>query len=156
MSAFRSALAAIVLLALPADAHDGIHIEDAYARTTPQSAGVFMTLVNHGTTPDRLIAARTDAAEMAGLHTSSETADGVMQMLDLTEGLAVPGHETRALARGGDHIMLMGLTRPLKNGDTIRLILTFEREGEVTLDVPVDNDRTTPDDAGQMTHSHSP
>ena len=29
MSAFRLALAALALLALPAQAHDGIHVEDA-------------------------------------------------------------------------------------------------------------------------------
>ncbi|MGQ0563743.1 MAG: copper chaperone PCu(A)C [Gemmobacter sp.] len=70
------------------------------------------------------------------------------------EGFAVAGHETRLLARGGDHVMLLGLTPALKDGDTITLVLTFEREGEMTLDVPVDNARKAPDDAA--THRHSP
>ena len=156
MSAFRMILAALALSALPAHAHDGIHVEDAYARTTPRSAAVFMTITNHGGAEDRLLSARTEAAGMAGLHTHTETADGVMTMPDVPEGFAISGHETRALARGGDHVMLMGLTRPLKPGDTIHLILTFEHEGEVTLDVPVDNDRTPADDAATMTHSPTP
>ncbi len=154
MSAFRLALAAIVLFALPANADDGIHVDDAYARATPQSAAVFMAIVNHGPDADRLLSARTDAAGMAGLHTHAETADGVMTMPDVPEGFAIPGHDAHVLARGGDHVMLMGLTRPLKQGDTIRLILTFERAGEVTLEVPVDNDRKPTDDAA--THSHTP
>jgi periplasmic copper chaperone A len=156
MSAFRAGLVALALFALPAQAHDGVHVEGAYARTSAQSGAVFMTIVNHGPTEDRLLSARTDAAEMAGLHTHTENADGVMQMPDVPEGFAIPGHGDHALARGGDHVMLMGLTRPLKTGDTITLILTFEREGEVTLDVPVDNDRKTPDDGGHATHSHTP
>jgi periplasmic copper chaperone A len=156
MSAFRSALAALALFALPAQAHDGIHVEDAYARASAQSGAVFMTIFNHGATEDRLLSVRTDAAERAELHTSSEDANGVMQMLQITEGVPVPGNGTHDLARGGDHVMLMGLTRSLKNGDMITLTLTFEHEGEVTVDVPVDNDRKTPDDAGHKTHSHTP
>ena len=147
MSALRLALAALALLALPAHAHDGIHVEDAYARASAQSGAVFMTIVNHGPDEDRLLSARTEAAGMAGLHTHAEDANGVMTMPDVPDGFAIPGQGTHALARGGDHVMLMGLTSPLKQGDTIRLVLTFEREGEVTLDVPVDNDRKPTDDA---------
>jgi copper(I)-binding protein len=156
MSAFRSALAALVLLALPANAHDGIHVEDAYARASLQSGAVFMTIVNHSATPDRLVAARTDAADRTELHTHAEDANGVMQMLHVAEGFPIAGHETHTLARGGDHVMLMGLTRPLNTGDTITLILTFEHEGEVTLEVPVDNDRKAADDAAHGIHSHTP
>ena len=147
MSAFRIALATLALLAFPANAHDGIHVEDAYARASAQSGAVFMTIVNHGPDGDRLLSARTEAAGMAGLHTHAEDANGVMTMPDVPDGFAIPGHETHVLARGGDHVMLMGLTSPLKQGDTIRLVLTFGREGEVTLDVPVDNDRKPTDAA---------
>ncbi len=153
MSTLRAAIAALALMSLPAMAHDGIHVEDAYARASAQSGAVFLTIVNHSATPDRLIAARTDAAARAELHTHSQDANGVMQMLEVTEGFPVAGHETHALSRGGDHLMLMGLTRPLKTGDTLTLILTFEREGEVTLDVPVDNDRKA---TAPAAHNHSP
>ena len=37
--------------------------------------------------------------------------------------------------------MLMGLTRPLKQGDVITLTLTFEHEGAVQVEAPVDNAR---------------
>ena len=153
MSAFRLALAA---LALPAHAHDGIQVEDAYARASAQSGAVFMTIVNHAASDDRLLSARTDAAVRAELHTQTEDANGMMQMPHVPQGIAVPAQGSHALAGGGDHVMLMGLTTPLTSGDTITLILTFERQGEVTLDVPVDNDRKTPDDAATGTHSHTP
>jgi copper(I)-binding protein len=47
-----------------------------------------------------------------------------------------PGAPAR-LEPGGQHIMLMGLSAPLADGDTLELTLTFERAGEITLDVPV-------------------
>ena len=156
MSLFRAGLAALALLTFPAHAQDSVHIEDAYARASAQSGAVFMTIVNHAATPDRLLSARTDAAKMAGLHTHTEGADGVMQMLEVPDGFAIPGNGTHALARGGDQVMLMGLTAPLTTGDTITLLLSFEQQGEVTLDVPVDNDRKAPDAAGASSHSDTP
>jgi copper(I)-binding protein len=56
--------------------------------------------------------------------------------------------------RGGDHIMLMGLTRAFKDGDMIHLTLTFEHAGVVDVDVPVDNARTgAPMDHSKMNHN---
>lgn len=62
-----------------------------------------------------------------------------MRMLRPEEGIAIPAGETHELARGGDHVMFMGLTRAVKDGDTVMLTLTFEHAGEVTVDIPVDN-----------------
>ena len=38
---------------------------------------------------------------------------------------------------GGAHIMLMGLTGPLKEGDTISVTLDFEKAGDVTVEAKV-------------------
>lgn len=134
-----AALAA--LLATPALAHDGPHVTDAYARATANSGAIFLTIENHSDQEDRLLAVTTDAAGMAMLHRNVEDASGVMQMIEVEGGLPIPGHGTVSLERGGDHIMLMGLSRPLAQGDTIAVTLTFQRGEVVTLDVPVDNDR---------------
>lgn len=149
-----AALAALLATAAaaPAIAHDGPHVEDAYARASANSGAVFLTIVNHSDQPDRLLSAASDVAQRVELHTHKEDANGVMQMLEVEGGLPVPGHGTLALERGGDHIMLMGLTRPLAQGDTVTLTLTFERGEVVTLDVPVDNDRK-PEGHGAMDHS---
>jgi copper(I)-binding protein len=48
--------------------------------------------------------------------------------------------------------MLMGLTRPLADGDTFELRLVFEREGEVVIEVPVDLNRAPA--AGHGGHGH--
>lgn len=145
-SLFMAALAAYFALSAGqmAAAHDGIRIEDAYARVmgpTAKSGGVFMTILNHSIEDDRLISITTDAVKRASLHSNSEDANGVMRMVEMEGGLLIEGMETRMLDRGGDHIMLFGPTPALKQGDIITLTLTFERTGVLTIKVPVDNDR---------------
>ena len=131
--------ATLALIALPALAQ--VQITDAYGRSTGASGAVFLTITNPDITDDRLLSATTDAAEMAMLHTSVMDANGVMSMPELTPGVVIPARGAHALARGGDHIMLMGLTAPIKDGDTLRLILTFEQAGPIALDVIIDNKR---------------
>jgi periplasmic copper chaperone A len=134
----RLALVALCLSLSPAFAHEGVHVNDAYAivvSPNAPTAAVYFEIVNHAVADDRLIAATTDAAQMTMLHESVEV-DGVMTMGDV-EGFVVPGLGTYALTRGAGHIMLMGLTKPLDEGDTITVTLTFERSGEVVVEVPV-------------------
>jgi copper(I)-binding protein len=51
----------------------------------------------------------------------------------------------------GEHLMLIDLKQPLKEGDLIKLTLTFEKAGEVKVDVMV-VDRLAGDAA---THMHT-
>jgi periplasmic copper chaperone A len=130
--------ALLACLGLPAFAHDGVHVTDAYAivvSPNAPTAAIYFTITNHSIADDRLIAATTDAAGMAMLHESVET-DGVMSMGDV-EGFVIEGQDNYTLTRGAGHIMLMGLTAPLDQGDTITVTLTFERSGEVVVEVPV-------------------
>lgn len=127
-----------------AAAHDGIHVEDAYARVSGEnakSAAVFMTLVNHSVEDDRLLSVTSDAADRAELHTHTLDANGVMHMGEVTEGFPIAGEKPHMLDRGGDHIMLLGLKQGLKPGDTVTLTLKFARGEELMIEVPVDNDR---------------
>lgn len=159
LTPFRAALVA-ALFALPAAAqsHDGVHVTDAYARVSgpsAQSGAVFMVLENHASADDRLVSAASDVAQRVELHTHKQDANGVMQMIEVPEGFAIPAGGTHALARGGDHVMLLGLTRSLNHGDTFPLTLTFERGEVITLDVTVDLQRAAPAMGhGAMGHGH--
>ncbi len=136
--------ALLALSASAASAGSDISIADAYARAASPMAkagGVFMLILNAGDSDDRLIGLRTEAARRAELHTNIETDTGVMQMRQVEAGFEVPAGGQRLLARGGDHLMLMGLTRPFRDGQTITLTLIFERAGEITVEVPVDMQR---------------
>lgn len=121
-----------------------ISVKDAYMRSsTPSSVtgAAFLILVNAGTTDDRLIAAASEIAERVELHTHKQDANGVMQMMEVEEGFAVPAEGMHALKRGGDHIMFMGLKRPLEQGEEIAVTLTFEKAGEMQVLIPVDRER---------------
>jgi periplasmic copper chaperone A len=155
---FRIAsLAAALLAATPLFAHDGVHVENAYALTSgpgAMSGAIFFEIVNHSTTsPDRLVAASSDVAQRVELHTHLIDANGVARMVEVEDGFAVEPGATHVLERGGDHVMLMGLTRPLADGDVIELRLVFEREGEMVIEVPVDLDRA-PMQGGHGAHGH--
>lgn len=133
------------------EAHDGatvehpeemIHIHDVYARTTASGSGaVYFTVHNNTDTDDRLVGAKSDVAEKVEIHTNIEGDDGVMKMVHLPDGIELIAGDMHELARGGDHIMLMGLTRTLADGDHFPLTLVFEHWPEITLDVVVDNER---------------
>ncbi|MCU0907946.1 MAG: copper chaperone PCu(A)C [Rhodobacteraceae bacterium] len=147
MRPFRT-LALAALLALPAvapaRAHDGFAVRDAYARASSaaaQSGAIFMVIENHRDIDDRLIAARSDVAERVELHTHLSDSAGVMRMVEVEDGFAIPAEGEHALARGGDHVMLLGLTRPLLDGEIVTLTLVFEQSGELVVEVPVDNAR---------------
>jgi copper(I)-binding protein len=120
---------------------EGVVIADIYARANGASAktgAAFMVIKNFTDEDDRLIGASTDVAMKAELHTHTVDASGLTVMGPLEGGLAVPAHSAVAMKRGGHHVMMMGLKRPLNDGDVITLTLIFEKSGKITVEVPVD------------------
>ncbi|MAY31427.1 MAG: copper chaperone PCu(A)C [Rhodovulum sp.] len=123
---------------------EGIVVEDAYARAstpTAKSGAAFMVLMNTSDQDDRLIGAKSDVAARVELHTHREIADGVMKMMEVEEGFVIPAGGSHMLARGGDHVMFMGLNEPFADGDTVAVTLVFEHAGEVAVEIPVDLNR---------------
>lgn len=117
----------------------GMTVEGAFARPSPGeggNGGVFLTIANQSAAADRLIGASSPAAKMVEIH---ETIDdnGVMKMRPVTGGFEIPAGGRLELLPGGKHIMLMGLTTPLKEGDEVEVTLTFEKAGAITVKAPV-------------------
>ena len=134
------ATAVTVCFYLPALA-GSILVQDPYARASGKSAtsgAAFMVLMNHGAADDRLLGVTSDAAKKVELHTHSEDANGVMKMRHLVEGAVILAGGMHALERGGDHVMFMGLSAPMTQGDEISVTLMFENAGAVSITVPVD------------------
>lgn len=149
----RLAAAAALLLAGSVAAAE-ITVSDPYARAASpaaRSGAAFMAITNTGDAPDRLVAATSDIARRVELHTHVEEGDGVMRMVHVEEGFEIAPGETILLQRGGRHVMFMGLTRPMAQGDSVAVTLTFENAGDVVLEVPVDLERM-PAGAGDMGH----
>lgn len=137
----RSILLALGMIAFAAPALAEIAVRDAYARASMPGAptgAVFMVIENAGTSDDRLVGVRSDVAARAELHTHRMESNGVMRMVAVEDGFVVPAGGSHTLARGGDHVMLLGLSRSLAQGDTIALTLEFEDAGAIVVDVPVD------------------
>lgn len=150
---FSAASAAfLALVSAPMAFAADITISDAYLRVSgamANSAAAFMTIENHGA-EDRLIDARSDLAQKVELHTHLQDANGVMKMIHVAEGFPIASGESHVLQRGGEHVMFLGLNSVPAQGDTISLTLTFETAGDVTVEVPVDNERTPA--MGKMGH----
>lgn len=155
MNRFQTLVAAAAtLFAFPVLADSTIMINDPYARTMGgigASGAVFLGIMNHGAEEDRLIDAKSEIAKKVELHTHKEDASGVMQMLHVPEGFPIPAGGEHMLQRGGDHVMLMGLTQDLKDGDLVTVTLVFEKAGEIVIEAPLDNTRKGMG-AGMMQH----
>ena len=61
----------------------------------------------------------------------------VMRMRELDGGLPIPAGGSVDLKPGGYHIMFMDLAAPLVEGETVEVVLTVERAGDVTVAFPV-------------------
>ena len=134
-----------------------IMVMDPYARAstpTARSGAAFMQIMNHGEA-DRLISVASPVAKRAELHTHVEE-DGVMRMTHVKDGFDVPAEGRLTLARGANHVMLMGLSERFDHGRMIELTLTFEKAGDVVVQLPVDLERKADHGGmvqGDMDHS---
>ena len=154
----RTSLTALagVLLISSAGAHElksgSITVEHPWAR--PAAAGnsaAYFVLENSGAA-DRLIGVSSDVAESVAMHSTTIDAQGVGRMVPV-QAVDLPAGAAATFAPGGLHVMLVGLTKPLAEGQEFPLTLTFETAGAVTVEVAVE--KTASHGAGDvMQHKH--
>jgi copper(I)-binding protein len=101
---------------------------------------------------DRLVSASSDIAKRVELHTHIDAGNGVMQMRHDEDGFEIPAGGTHMLQRGGDHVMFMGLNQSLEQGDTVTVTLTFEKAGDMVVEIPVDLERMPKHGMKHMNH----
>ncbi len=110
-----------------------------WARATPggaKVAGGFMSITNNGKEPDRLTGGTVPFAGRFEVHEMAM--DGsVMRMRELPRGLEIKPGETVELKPGGYHVMFMDLTSGLKEGQTVKGTLVFEKAGTVEVEIVV-------------------
>lgn len=124
----------------------GVKVSDAWARGTApsQDAGaIYMTIKSDET--DKLIKASvpTSVAGKTELHETVDTSGDQTSAMGGTEpmmgmrpvsSIAIPAGQTVMLEPGGYHVMLLDLTGPIAEGDTIPVTLEFENAGEIKVD----------------------
>jgi copper(I)-binding protein len=162
------ALAALAALAIPATlstpsfAHEqkfgDLVLHHAWARATPAGAktgAVYVRIENHGMAEDKLIGVASDIAAKVEVH--NMTMENNTMVMGPAGDLVIPMHGMIELAPHGLHIMLMGLKKPLAEGDTFAVTLTFEEAGSVDLQVVVEaigSEGGHDGDEGGEEHSH--
>ena len=111
---------------------NSIAIEHAWARASPKGAvtgATYVTIVNNGSSEDRLLSVSSPAAERIQFH--SETNDnGIAKMVQLPT-IDVPAGGSFTFKPGGTNMMMTGLKQQLREGETVELFLKFERAGVV-------------------------
>jgi copper(I)-binding protein len=121
----KSALISIAALALARAAEAAPQVQAAWSRPAAQggTGAGFMTLANPDARADALVGAETPLARQVQIHQSS-VKDGMASMRQL-ERVPLPAGGQVTFAPGGHHLMFVGLTKPLKAGDSVPVTLTF-------------------------------
>ena len=88
-------------------------------------SAAFGTLENAGTGDVTVMSVQSAASAIVQLHETVANAAGEMVMQQKKGGLVIPAGGSLELAPGGNHIMLMGLTSPLRAGDEATFTLTL-------------------------------
>lgn len=121
-----------------APAEKGIAISDAWVKSAAEGmSAVFGRLTNNSGSDITVVSATSKASSMIELHETVQNDAGEMIMRPIQGGFVVPAGGARELAPGGDHIMLMGLTGPLKAGEEVSFTLTLSDGSEFVFSAPV-------------------
>lgn len=138
-----ASLIIIALSALPTSAHEatkaGVTVAHPWVRATPGGATVgaaYLEIKSADGTTDRLIGASSPVAGKVEVHTHLNEG-GVMKMRRV-DAIALKPGASHLLQPSGDHIMLMDLKGPLKEGDLVGLTLNFEKAGAITVEATVE------------------
>jgi copper(I)-binding protein len=114
-------------------------VTSPWTRATPggaKIAGGYLKITNNGRTPDRFVGVKSESTDHIEIHEMSMS-DGVMKMRPLPSGLEIRPGETVELKSGGYHLMFMDLKQPLKQGDTFKATLQFEKAGSLDVNFNV-------------------
>ena len=137
------AAAFISLLPLSAFAHDyeinGLKVEHPIAKATTETARAsagYLSITNTGETVDHLVGVEADFPRVMVHDTIVE--DGVASMMHMDSIALEPG-QTVVFEPGGLHVMFMGLSEQLIEGQKIPGTLIFENAGRLDIEFNVEH-----------------
>ena len=115
-----------------------IEINDAYVRATPPglpNSAAFMQIENTTSKDISITKVSSPIAKFVELH-AHDMKNGVMKMYQVKR-ITVPNHGKVSLQPGGFHIMLIGLHKPLKEGETVTFTLGLSNGDTKTITAPI-------------------
>ena len=136
--ALGGAMVATSTATLAASTTENIVVDNIRARPSlgmAKNSAAFFTVHNKSDKDNKLVSAAGDVAKKIQLHNHIKD-NGVFRMRQV-EFIAMPAHGEAKLAPGGYHVMLIGLNRKLKVGDSFKLKLSFANGETQTITVPV-------------------
>jgi len=127
---------AVWAIASPALAEESVRVTDAWARATILASrpGAAYVTIESGS-DDRLLGVTTPVAGHVMIHAVEK--DGDVSRMKHIETLELPAGQRVTLVPGSMHLMLMGLQDKLSEGTAFPMTLSFEKAGEITVDVSV-------------------
>lgn len=136
-----------------------LKIDHPAARATMGSqpnAAAYLQIDNTGSSDDALLSANSPAAASVEIHNMTMEGD-VMKMRALDQLEIKAGSKVEMKPGNGYHLMMLGLKKPLKNGDKFPLTLTFKKAGKVKVSVNVEEmakPAKAMDEDGMHEHHH--
>lgn len=130
--------ASLVSLAHDYDIGD-LHVAHPWAQESLGSitaGAVYFTIENRGAADDSLIGAEATVAAATEIHGTEE--DNGVKRMHRAEKVDIPAGASVAFAPRGPHIALIDLVEPLNVGDSFPLILSFEKAGQISVTVKVE------------------
>jgi hypothetical protein len=94
---------------------------------------VYGTLTNNTTNDIVLIGGQTDLAGIVEVHEMAMI-NGELKMQQIAGGLLIPAGQSIQLEPGGNHLMLMQLTKDLLAGEEISVTFSFEGADDLVVD----------------------
>ena len=131
-------LPCIASLAFAPNATAEVIVREVWVRSTPGTArgsAAYAIIENTSAKADRLMEVSSPDADKVEIHESKM--NGAIMSMSPIETVPVPARGTLDLKPGGVHVMIMGLTRPLKAGETLPLTFSFEFFGDVDVNAMV-------------------
>ncbi len=120
----RLILASLISLATVSSAYAQVTVKDPWVRATvpaQKTTGAFMQL--SAAADSRLVAVRSSVADMVEIH--AMTMSGNVMRMRAVSGVDLPAGKPVDIEPDGFHIMLMGLKKQVKEGDTVPITLVF-------------------------------
>lgn len=123
---------------IPALAWANVSTQNAWIRsTTGPNGALFLDIENDSSQLDALVDASTSQEQCDHMELHTHKHENGKMMMRQVSSIDVPAQSKVELKPGGLHIMLMGLKKPLKEGEIVPVSLTFESGQALELQVPV-------------------
>lgn len=105
---------------------DSLVVTDAWVKAADSGmTGAFAELENTSSSDIHIVGASSPNSSVTELHEMAGSGGTTMVMQEMADGLTIPAESTHSLEPGGDHLMLMDVTEPIRPGSEVTFVLEF-------------------------------